>query len=407
MKTLKGNEDFLCINQCVNIFDIISCKEEQASQIIAWLLNPREAHGFKEQVLIALLNAISADNKNVQGYKNGKSIDIPIKNILRNYHNAIIQTEYAIKIQNSGLSESDKRIDILLCIENNDKDKYLIVIENKYGSKEHGNQTAEYFKYFNEKHKDYQCIYVYMDIYDYYIGKDKISGNKEQENWQLVNYDWLIDFLKNNMNHRSPVDNILKDIYIEFSGNYEEEGYFSAFYNQKQNLLQSSKPSLNKYEIGKKNQDIEAYNYSTFYNVLNQSTMFEDFLTIKNDICVLEDKEYLCNMKRKKMYFIPKDIFDKWECWWIKNQTRNWPVSCSLFYGDEDHLMAQIEIYPNNLDCFTNKDDLIDDFNNCYNFKKNIIITQDITRGNHKNRLIKFINDNAKIFDIIRQGVYE
>ena len=58
MKTLKGNEDFLCINQCVNIFDIISCKEEQASQIIAWLLNPREAHGFKEQVFIALLNAI-------------------------------------------------------------------------------------------------------------------------------------------------------------------------------------------------------------------------------------------------------------------------------------------------------------------------------------------------------------
>ena len=68
MKTLKGNEDFLCINKNVNIFDIISCKEEQASQIIAWLLNPREAHNFGNEFFEAMLNAASS-NSQLSGYK--------------------------------------------------------------------------------------------------------------------------------------------------------------------------------------------------------------------------------------------------------------------------------------------------------------------------------------------------
>ena len=46
MTRLKGNEAFLCINQCVNIFDIVSCKEQQASELIAWLLDPLESHGL-------------------------------------------------------------------------------------------------------------------------------------------------------------------------------------------------------------------------------------------------------------------------------------------------------------------------------------------------------------------------
>ena len=409
MSALTGNEDYLCINQCVNIFDIIPCKEEQASQVISWLLNPREAHGFKEQVITTLLNAVSADNKTVQGYEGNKCVDIPIENILNGYQNVIIQTEYAIKIQDSKLSESDKRIDILLCIENQDKDKYLIIIENKYGSKEHGSQTAEYFKYFSEKHKDYQCIYIYMDIYDYYIGEDKISGNKENDIWHIANYDWLIDFLKNNMNRKTPVDKILKDIYIEFSGNYEEEEYFSAFYNQKQKLLSSARPSLSRYKIGENGQDVEAYNYAAFFNQLNQSIVYEDFLEIKNDIFKLGDKEYVCDMKRKQMYFIPKDILDGWvKNWYDKKHNEHkehWPISCVLSY-DGDDLTAKIEIWDMNLNCYKNKDSLIGEFKNCCEFKKNIVITQNISKKNKYDSLIKFINNNAKFFDIIRHGDY-
>ena len=72
MKKIKGNEDFLCINQCVNIFDIVSCKEEQASQIIAWLLNPREAHGLGNKTICKLLESIADDNAMVRGYKGNK-----------------------------------------------------------------------------------------------------------------------------------------------------------------------------------------------------------------------------------------------------------------------------------------------------------------------------------------------
>lgn len=54
----------------------------------------------------------------------------------------------------------------------------------------------------------------------------RTAFNKDEAHWHLINYDWLTKFLKENMYRRTPVDSILKDVYIEFSGDDEEEGYF-------------------------------------------------------------------------------------------------------------------------------------------------------------------------------------
>lgn len=413
MTQLKGNEDYLCINQSVNIFDVISCKEEQASQIIAWLLNPREAHGFRKQVTEQLLTSISDDGKNVCGYKGTKAENISIANILKHYQDVVIQTEYAIKVDNKGLSEANKRIDILLCIETPNDDNYLIIIENKYGCKEHSPQTKVYFDYFSKKYCKYKCIYIYMDIYDYHVGENPISGNQNDiQPWNLVNYEWLIEFLKKHLNGRTPVDNILKDIYIEFSGNDEEEGYFSAFFNQKQKLLQSfgDCKGIDKYKIGE-DDDIAAYNYSSFYDALNSCAVFEKFIAIENNICNLNNTEYLCNIRRTKMYLIPRDIYDKWkQKWYDNNQRGDWPIYCTLTYDDEKNkLTAQLEIWLKNLDCFINKRELTKRLKEDFSGKKNIIIPQDLSGCHQKesDKLVKFINKHLKLFDIIRDGKYE
>lgn len=63
MTKIRGNEDYLCRAKCVNIFDIVSCKEEQASEILAWLLDPAQGHGLKEYFLKRLLNFLSVCGK--------------------------------------------------------------------------------------------------------------------------------------------------------------------------------------------------------------------------------------------------------------------------------------------------------------------------------------------------------
>ena len=161
MSELKGTEDFLRINQNVNIFDIVSCKEEQASQIIAWLLNPREAHGFGNKFFEAMLNTASKTSQ-LSGYKySNKKVEISRKSkqtLLNSYNEVIIQTEYCIDKECKNKKEG--RVDILLCLEDA---QTLFVIENKYGSQEHSKQAKKYFKHFSKaNYKDYTIFYFYF-----------------------------------------------------------------------------------------------------------------------------------------------------------------------------------------------------------------------------------------------------
>ncbi len=318
MKELKGTEDFLRINQNVNIFDIVSCKEEQASQIIAWLLNPREAHGFGDKFFRAMLDAVS-QNSQILGYtySEEKPEEKPeeTKERLQNaYKDVIIQTEYCIDISNSIIQdmkkkiklcknkiksvskEQDKkkinkeieayqnqieviknkkcqkngRVDVLLCF-----DKYIFVIENKYGSKEHGNQARYYFEHFSNKaYKGYTIFYIYLDFNTYYDDDNfQFSDENHKNYWHFINYDWIVEFLRENLTG-SYVDKILQDIYIEFSENYEDEPYFKKFYNQAIRLYNDYKEDINAYNDpypykpnSKKNLRFALYN--GFYSTLS------------------------------------------------------------------------------------------------------------------------------------------
>lgn len=280
MKTLKGNEDFLRINQKVNIFDIVSCKEEQASQIIAWLLNPREAHGFGNHFFKAMLNELKDKNikifKGTNEVKNkNKEKDLLIRDWQKKYHNIIIQKEYCI---NSKCKDENGRIDILLCSEDA---KTLFVIENKYGAKEHNKQTKIYYDYFS-KYKKYNICYIYLDINGYY--EDDEKELTDSEHWNIINYDWIVDFLKENLTG-SYVDKIIRDIYIEFTGNYDEEPYFDRFFNQKTKLYKDYKDDISNYEnpfpYHPGYSDEEKFQfalYNDFYSVLSECSNWDNLI---------------------------------------------------------------------------------------------------------------------------------
>lgn len=304
--TGKSTRKCLCISKCVNIFDIIRCKEEQASQIIAWLLNPREAHGFKKDFFKAMLDAMGSEK--ILGYKgrntNGDSL-ISKQTLLKSYNDVIIQTEYCIN--KSCRNKKEGRVDILLCLEDV---KTIFVIENKYGSKEHGEQAKNYFKYFSSAaYKNYTIFYIYLDFNAYYDDDSfPFSDIDHKKYWHFIDYDWIIDFLKKKKDKKNVPDfvrKIIHDIIVEFDG-YENDEYFSPFYDKKTELIQQFKNDIDIYKklkskpypyspINKNKPDKQFVLYNDFYNQLSQYSSWDNVFAILN-----EDNDYMISGKGNK-----------------------------------------------------------------------------------------------------------
>ncbi len=354
MKAAENNEKFLCINQCVNIFDIISCKEEQASQIIAWLLNPREAHGLGDIFFDRFLEVISPESDVIYGYKYKKNKIVrdawKKKDILKKaYSDVVIQTEYNI---HTNIKEN--RIDILLCLE---QAKSIFVIENKYGSKEHNSQTKQYFKHFSHaKYKNYTIFYIYLDVWDYYVD----GGLSDKEHWYLINYDWITKVLKKNENKKNVVSKLLHDIYLEFSGNNEDEAYFKPFWNQRKEISKKYEniKGIGRYEILKKNKNSDAFNYRKFYDMVNDISFWEKYINIDNYIYQSNEKKFRCYINPKKMYLTPLKIDKKYRTF-IESGIKglDWPIYCRLEYKD-NKINFKLKYPKKNLSYFENPDSL-------------------------------------------------
>lgn len=402
---IDNNEkkEFLRINQAVNIFDIISCKEEHASALIAWLLNPREAHGLEDKFFAAFLGAFSTNGGYVQGYKyeqnrQVKSVRVSADKMKKAYQNVVVQTEYDIG--------SAGRVDILLCLEDV---KCLFVIENKYGCHENDEQTKKYFKHFSQaKYKDYTIFYVYMDIMDYYAtSEEKLT---DSEHWHLINYDWVIDclkdYLKKNKSSNNPVSKILQDIYIEFSGNYEDEDYFKPYFDNKKELAKKYHEceASNRYDILKKDKDVDAFNYRVFYNVLNDISFWEKYISLnENYIYTVDDNEYQCEVKSKVMSLLPMKINKKYEDFIRDKEDASkiyWPILCRLKHED-NKVKLSLYISKKRLEDFVDGDNL-------YNkLKKKNIADKECNLEKLPQELDKFLKKCSKAFDLVAEAQYK
>lgn len=340
MTTLEGDEDFLCINQNVNIFDIISCKEEQASQIIAWLLNPREAHGFGNRFFEAMLNAASS-NSQLSGYKyierQAETKRKQKQKLLDAYNDVIVQTEYCIDKQ---CKDKEGRVDILLCLEDKDA-KALFVIENKYGSQEHGKQTKKYFNHFSKakEYHNYTVFYIYLDVKKYFE-MDTFELSDNEEHWYFLGYDWIIDFLKKNAANEC-VRKIIQDIIIEFDGDHEYEKYFKPFYTQTKTLFSKYKEDLSHYKNPypylpsspkKSNKQFAIYN--DFYGSLAQYSQWDTLIE------ELEKKGYVADVPSDNYIDITLEkIRDKYKELNKNTKTKKWWP----FYVNINHLKPKDE----------------------------------------------------------------
>lgn len=173
---LKALKDFLLDIDCLNplyewtskfnLFDIlkITKTEIRHSNVLAWLLNPNENHGFSDSILKGFIQHI------VNVYSEDEDV---FKLLLMDLHDFIIQREW-------------HNIDILAVSTHS---KLVLCIENKIESREHDNQLQRYRKTIEELYPNYSKIFIYLS--------PDGSEASEPDFWYSMSYLNVLEIIEN------------------------------------------------------------------------------------------------------------------------------------------------------------------------------------------------------------------
>ncbi len=167
-----------------SVFEIVPLHENGCSCLLSWLLNSREPHGLGAQFADELLKQAAEKGKiTLYAGKTGEKVQIKYKKGLLD--KALILTEQFMEKQ--GKNTKKGRFDIVLIQED-----LCVVIENKYGSKEHDAQLDKYCSYLLDKRRnsDMKFLFVYLD-------PNTEPYRLSSEKWVRLDYNWIVDFIKN------------------------------------------------------------------------------------------------------------------------------------------------------------------------------------------------------------------
>lgn len=172
----KALQDFLLDIECLdallpwtgkfNLFDVlkVSRTEIRHSNMLAWLMDPNENHGFGDAFIKGILQKL------IENDFSGK-YDV-FKILLSDMYSFSVYREW-------------KNIDIMLV---SSKEKILIAIENKIGSHEHSNQLNRYRQILETDFKDFKRLYVFLTP----DGEEP----SDVENWDVLTYTDIVELLE-------------------------------------------------------------------------------------------------------------------------------------------------------------------------------------------------------------------
>lgn len=172
----KKLKDFLLNIECLsplettafNIFDVlkIARTEIRHSNVLAWILNPNENHGFGKAFLARLNSYIAKDGLVTD--------DIAFKLLTMKYSDIVIYREW-------------QNIDILI---ESQKEKYVLCIENKVGSQDHDGQLDKYYHIIEEKYEGFTKVYIYLTP----EGIAPLQDNNAA--WSCMKYETIIRIIE-------------------------------------------------------------------------------------------------------------------------------------------------------------------------------------------------------------------
>ncbi|MBN3748534.1 PD-(D/E)XK nuclease family protein [Burkholderia sp. Se-20373] len=170
-----------------DVFDIIAPSETQHSQMLQWLLNPREGHGQGDALLKDFLIAAwqSAEEAEFAGRARSRAFFdywTPARISMTGFHGAIVLREFAIG------ETKESRLDILILDAQN---RMMVVVENKYKAIHTEGQLAAYREAATQMCKGvafrgWTVAFIALDK-----GRSWGVESDEWHQWVYLDYSWL------------------------------------------------------------------------------------------------------------------------------------------------------------------------------------------------------------------------
>ncbi|NLD14054.1 MAG: PD-(D/E)XK nuclease family protein [Gammaproteobacteria bacterium] len=162
-----------------NPFDVLRIKEHEIrhTNVLSWLFDPYENHGFDDFFLKQFILRVLGDRNEHQG--------LIAQTIRANGLKARCHREYR--------TDKGRSIDVLIVIENL---SLVLLVENKIKSSEHGNQLASYLDSIRKKYssdnadKEYTVIPVYLTLEGDEPSDPRYSG---------ASYELIIELIKDSL----------------------------------------------------------------------------------------------------------------------------------------------------------------------------------------------------------------
>lgn len=258
------------LSENANIFEILRAQkfEIRHSNFLAWLLDPKGNHGLSDQVLKAFLIDLSLDSKS------GEFNIFHIKDL--NFDQVQVNREWF-------------NIDILIQFPD-----LVIAIENKIGSKEHGDQLKIYQELMLKRFPgSFRKVFVYLDPFgSESSGKDYINYSYHA----IIRY--LEEFLELNL-AILPKTRIYIEDYIA---------------NMKNNIMNDGKKALLANQIYREHRDLFDFVFENKEDQIYEiKSAIEQKILEKGWIKGSSSKPIIRFLTPNLDEIIPKNVFKSWE----------------------------------------------------------------------------------------------
>lgn len=165
-----------------DVFDIIKPQETQHSEMLQWLLNPREGHGQGDALFKDFLNA--AWSSKAESGLNAAFFAhwTPTRISMTGFHSVVLMREYKISPGN--------QLDFFIFDPVN---RFVIAVENKYKALHDNGQLSRYrasVQQLVRRHPGFEGFQVALVALDRGRSRSRQTGEMKK-NWVYLDYSWL------------------------------------------------------------------------------------------------------------------------------------------------------------------------------------------------------------------------
>lgn len=151
---LENDTAFQQLNQAVNSFNTLKIlklesHEIRHSNVLAWLLNPKENHSLRDYFLRKMLEHLILIDENTNNPKYNTVGEILNQSLMDSHVYREVKTD------------KNRYIDLLIV---NQQLKTVFLIENKFYSTESENQLDDYLAYIQHQFEDFTIIPIYLTL---------------------------------------------------------------------------------------------------------------------------------------------------------------------------------------------------------------------------------------------------